>query len=192
MSTLLQAIGEVLRPEVLCSGTIVLREDDPGSSCRPVTLRRNGPAVVLKADNPEAAGAGRSVGDWLFPLFRTNEPGIACMCDYIVFYQQPRPPGHLFVFLCELKSGVPGGALRQVANGRVLADHVIAMARHHRDVYEAPRIAYRGLIFSTNMKAAKGTMKPTSPPYRPAPRMPEITFAHFACGTTHHLELLCD
>jgi hypothetical protein len=103
MKTLLQAIGDIIRPE----------------------LRKDG-VIDLEAG------------------------GVAALCDYIIFHQEKgsRDDPPLFVFLCELKSGDPGTAKKQAENGKLMADYIVAMARHHSKVLACPPLVPRGLIFS--------------------------------------------
>ena len=192
MSGLLQAIGDILKPEMLIrQSPIVLQEDHPGSTCEPITLKTTGNVVVLKSDHPSLKP---------FPLFRDDRPGATRMCDYIIFYAAPagaprRSPGQgrrLFVFLCELKTGKTSGALEQIVNGYHLAGYIVSMARSHFGVHENPAVFYRGLIFSTGMKAAKQQTTPVPQRwYRDVTGVPGFAYAHFACGITQRLELLC-
>jgi hypothetical protein len=98
---LLQAIESILRPRILHPGPIVLSEEDPGSRCLPITIKRQGRAVVIRPDNIDREKL--AMHDRLFPWFDTRAQGLARLCDYIVFYRA-RSPARLFVFLCELKS----------------------------------------------------------------------------------------
>lgn len=188
--TLLEAIRSILRPELLQEGTIELVENAPESRCQAVRLNKSGPALVLKLDSPKT---GISVNDWLFPLFLTTQPALTCMCDYIVFCNAPtRDDARLFVFLCELKSGNPGGAVKQLRNSRLMVDFIVAMARHHRKIERVPEISYRGLVFSTAVKSPPKLRSKSAPPrYLPDEHMADLSFVHFACGSTLQLELLC-
>jgi hypothetical protein len=188
--TLLEAIRSVLRPELVQDGAIELVEDDPQSRCLPVRLSKRGPALMLKLDTPRP---GIASNDWLVPLFLTTQPALTCMCDYILFCNAPaRDDARLFAFLCELKSGRPRDAIKQIRNGRLMCDYLIGMARHHRQVTPTPPIAYRGLVFSSAVKSPpKVTSKAAPPPYRPDERMRDLECVHFAAGITLQLESLC-
>lgn len=61
----------------------------------------------------------------------------------------------LFVFLCELKSGRPSGSRKQAENGKLLADYILAMAKHHHKLTSIPRSEARGLIFSPRCEPIK-------------------------------------
>src|SRR4051812_1667078 len=125
MPTLLQAIGEVLRPGLVQRGPIRLEETDPASTCKAITLHKSGQALVLKPDQAAGGVCPRpdcvftlAAPDRLFPLFRLDVPGLSAMCDYIVFSQESSGDDtRLFVLLCELKSNHVGGSRKQIENG---------------------------------------------------------------------------
>jgi hypothetical protein len=108
MPTLLQAIGEILRPALVPPGPIRLEETDPGSSCETVTLHKCGQALVLRPDLGAGGVCPRpgcaltlTAPDRLFPLFRFDVADLCVMCDYIVFCQESsREDARLFVLLC--------------------------------------------------------------------------------------------
>lgn len=141
--TLLQAINEIIRPDLRRDGPICLEEDAPGSRCGPVTLYKSGKALVLKLD---------TANDRLFPLFDPHKAGLTAACDYVIFYQEQHESGSteppLFVFLCELKSGRAGSAKAQVENTNLMVQYILEVARHHGDPHEDPTIELRGLVFS--------------------------------------------
>jgi hypothetical protein len=189
--TLLEAIRSVLRPELIQEGAIELVEDAPQNRCSPVKLNKRGPALVLKLDAPRS---GITSNDWLFPLFNHRQPALTCVCDYIVFCNATaRDDARLFAFLCELKSGRPHHARQQIRNGRLLCDHLIAMAQHHQRVTTNPAIAYRGLVFTPAVKSPpKLTSKATPPRCEPDEHMNNLKFfPPFSCGITLQLEWLC-
>jgi hypothetical protein len=200
--TLLQAIREILRPELISYGPICLEERESRSACAPITLNKSGPAVVLKPDTSVRATCPTcrsplpgAVNDRVFGLFSSQESGLTSTCDYIIFYQESgqleRRP--LFVFLCELKSKNITGAGKQAENGRLLADHIIAMARHHRPVRAPDRILYRALIFSTKYAPSpKGRLLTVKCAYEAvSTRMPDLRLAYYACGASYPLSHFC-
>lgn len=200
MPTLLQAIGEILRPALVQRGPIRLHEADPASACEAITLHKRGPAFVVKPDQAAERACPRpdcgitlSAPDRLFPLFRHEEPGIAVMCDYIVFCQETsRDDGRVFVLLCELKSGNVGGSRQQIENGRLLADYILEMAKHHRTVRPMPAVERRGLVFSPSFKVPKGSLRKARCSYSPLPDgFPDMPFAYYACGAEYPLEHFC-
>jgi hypothetical protein len=163
MKDLLKAIVDIIRHEFHKDGVVRLEETAANSTCGPVTLKKSGQAVVLKLDGlppPLCAQSNcqlrYSVNDRLFPLFKTEISGVSALCDYLIFYpekdvENPR----LFIFLCELKSGNPSGANKQAENGKLMADYIIAMARHHSKLTSAPICEARGLVFSPKYESIK-------------------------------------
>jgi len=203
MATLLQAIGEVLRPALVQRSPFRLEETDRGSTCEAITLHKSGQAFLLKPD--QSAGGVCPRGDCaftfstpnrLFPLFQTEVAGIAALCDYIVFCQEnSRDDAPLFVLLCELKSGNVKGSRQQIENGRLLADYIVAMARYHRAVQPMPEVFLRGLIFSPTYSVPKGNLHKVRCKYAPLPKPPggfaDLLFARYACGVGYPLEHFC-
>ncbi len=153
MPTLLQAIGEILRPG--CELTL-------------------------------------SAPDRLFPLFRLVA-GISVMCDYIVFCQEAsRDDARLFVLLCELKSENVGGSRKQLENGRLLADYILAMAIHHHAVRPLPTVERRALVFSPRFVVPKGSLRKQRCSYSPmSDGFVDMPFAYYASGAEYPLEHFC-
>jgi hypothetical protein len=200
MPTLLQAIGEILRPSLVQRGPIRLEEADPGSTCEPITLHKSGQAFVLRPDQSAGGICPRpgcaltlSAPDRLFPLFRLDVAGLAAMCDYIVFCQEAtRDDARLFVLVCELKSENVGGSRRQLENGRLLADYILATAIHHHAVRPLPTVERRGLVFSPKFKVPKGSLRKVRCSYLPmADGFADMPFAYYACGAEYPLEHFC-
>jgi len=200
MASLLQAIGEIVRPELLQKGPIRLEELDPGSTCKPITINKRGQAVVLKPDIRPEGVCGRpgcqftfTAPDRLFPLFRLDVAGLAAVCDYIVFCQENvEGDDRVFVLLCELKSNNVGGSRRQVENGRLLAEYVLKMAALHTRLSKVPRVEHRGLIFSPKFNVPKGSLQKTRCKYEPLPDgFPDLPFAYYAGGAEYPLAHFC-
>jgi hypothetical protein len=201
MSILLEAIGEILRPALVQRGPgpIRLEEADAGSKCGPITLRKRVDAVALRPDQiggracPRADCAlGFSASDRLHPLFRLDVAGLTVLCDYILFCDEtPAPDARLFVFLCELKSGRVDGSRQQIEKGRLLADHIIATARHHRGLRTPPRVVHRGLVFTAGRPVPMGSLRHVRcayPETMPDALFEEMPFAYYASGTEYPLE----
>ncbi|MCU0687671.1 MAG: hypothetical protein MUF34_36425, partial [Polyangiaceae bacterium] len=168
MTALLQAIGELVRPGLMVDGSpIRLEETDPGSTCKPVTLSRTGPALVLKLDVPFQACPRPgcqltfAANDRIFPLFRTDQKGFSAVCDYIIFCQEQSPSGSAtyYALLCELKSGGVTGSMKQLENACLLIDYIIAMAQHHSSLGGRLSIEKRGIVFSTRFAVPKGQLR---------------------------------
>jgi hypothetical protein len=199
--TLLQAIGDILRPALVQRGPIRLEEVDPGSACKPITLHKSGQAFVLKPDQSAGGICPRpdcartlSAQDRLFPLFRIDVADLPAMCDYIIFCQESSGDAErLFVLLCELKSGNVDGSRRQIENGRLLADYILATAKLHHAVRPAPEIVCRGLVFSPRFNVPKGSLRRARCSYNPpmADGFADMPFAYYACGADYPLEHFC-
>ena len=199
---LLQAIGDILRPELKQDGPICLRESDPGSTCEPVTLHKTGPAVVLKVDSQRPQMCARpdcgfsfAVNDRFFPLFRIDQGGLTKLCDYIIFYSHQRAESEaspMYVFLCEMKSGSPSGSRKQIENGRILTDYIVQMARHHKVIRSDSEIRYRGLIFSPQFREPKGHLRAGRCAYEPyQDGMQDLGVIHYPAGKDYDLKQFC-
>lgn len=200
MPTLLQAIAQVLRPRVAPPGTLRLTESEPGSTCRPITLHKSGQAVLLRPDLSAGAVCPRAdcaltlaAQDRLFPLFRLDMPGLAVMCDYILFCQAASGDDtRLFVLHCELKSGNVDGSRRQIENGRLLVDYILAMTSHHLTPRPSPTVAHRGIVFSPKFGVPKGNLRKARCKYQQLPGgFGDMPFAYYACGEEYPLEHFC-
>lgn len=196
MPTLLQAIGEVLRSEFVERGPIVLEETNPESRCERIKLDKSGQAIVLKPDKRPPALCERQgcqlsfrSNDRLFPLFRLDVLELTAICDYLVFCEEKvndRPT--LFVLSCELKSNKLAGARRQAENGRLLADYIIAVAKHHGKIHAMPEIKHRGLIFYPQGQLPKGSLHRFRCAYAPQPEgWADMPFAYYRCGADYPL-----
>lgn len=199
-TTLLQALGELLRPELVQPGPILLTEDDPGSTCKAISLHKSGQAFVLQPDRAAGGICPRndcartlSAPDRLFPLFRQGVPRLTAMCDYIVFCQESAgDDARLFVLLCELKSGNVTGSRQQVENGRLLADYILSMAMHHGPVRIAPRVERRGLVFSPRYNVPKGNLRKVRCAYELQPGgFQDLPFAYYEAGKDYPLSHFC-
>jgi hypothetical protein len=201
MPTLLRTIGEILRPALVQRGSILLTEADGGSTCEAITLHKSGQAFVLRPDGSAGGVCPRpdcartlTAPDRLFPLFRLDVTDLAAMCDYIIFCQETSgDDARLFVLLCELKSGKVSGSRRQIENGRLLADYILATATLHQAVRRAPTVERRGLMFSSRCKVVpKGNLRKVRCSYTPMPDgFADMPFAYYPCGVAYPLEHFC-
>lgn len=200
MTTLLQTISDIIRPMLRRDGVICLEESEAGANFGPVTLNKNGPALVLKVDDPgrlacsqQACPIRLTVNDRMFPLFRVDAVGVTAVCDYMIFYQERAEEAPLFVFLCELKSGDPRPGRRQTENGRLMADYILSMAKHHGRHQRLPTIERRGLIFSPrcDLPIIKNPAKDRFRYADSLPHMPEMKFAYCRDRATYPLAYFC-
>jgi hypothetical protein len=186
LSPLLQAICDVVRAEFATVPAVIrLEELAATSTCPPVVIKKRGPALVLKLD--------AHTDGHLFPLFKNDTAGLTQVCDYIVFYQpdDARSPT-VFVLLCELKSSRGDGALGQIENGKLLAEHIIAMAAHHRLVHEPPHLCYRGIIFQgRGVREQRGAEMRTACQYRQHQRMQGLAFAFLPALPERDISYFC-
>ena len=184
-----QAIREMLR-ERIESSDAVLREDDEGSTCAPVTIHRSGKSVFISFDARvpfSARGEPVSIKDRIFPLFREQE-GVARMCDYWILCERGDESPVLYVLLCELKSGKADG-LAQIENGKLLAQYFLSMVAHHRKL-GAPPVEYRGIVFSHARLAPKAGLRPGKIAYTTAGRL-ATQVAYLRDGAEYQLSTLC-
>jgi hypothetical protein len=199
MTTLLQAIGDILRPELVDRGTLLLQETATSSTSKPITLHKSGQAFVLRPDRSAGAICPRSdcarslsAPDRLFPLFRVDVAKIAVMCDYIVFCEDSSR-NRLFVLHCELKSKNIDGSRKQIENGKLLADYVVSMAMHHQTIRTKPAIAHRGIVFSPKFDIPKGSLITSRCRYeRMVDGFDDLPFARYRSGTDYPLSHFCD
>ncbi|WP_437828962.1 hypothetical protein [Sorangium sp. So ce1153] len=200
MPTLLQAIGQILRPGLVQRGPIRLEETAPDSTCDAITLHKSGQAFVLKPDQCAGGICPRpgcaltlNAPDRLFPLFRLDIAGLSAMCDYILFCQETtKDDSRLFVLLCELKSENVGGSWRQLENGRLLADYILATAIHHHAVRPLPAVERRGLVFSPKFNVPKGSLRKRRCSYlQILDGFADMPFAYYASGAEYPLEHFC-
>lgn len=188
LSPTLQAICDVIRPEHTQTPAVIrLEETSPSSTCPPVVITKSGPAVVLKLDTPGAWTCPRqdcplplAPNQRLFPLFRSERGGLTQICDFIVFYQ-PREDedAALYVLLCELKSSRGDGAMKQIENGKLLAEYILAITEHHGLRQALPRVEYRGVLFyqPKGVREPRGGQRRAACPYQRHGRMADLGVA---------------
>ncbi len=186
----LQAVDEVLRHGLVVTDN-ELREEDEGSTCKPVRIHQSGKCVVVSFNAKISFGPRGQpicVKDRLFPLFREIE-GVARMCDYWIFCEQGEDDPVLYVLLCELKSGKLEGAIDQLENARLLADYFLAMVGHHADLGK-PRVEYRGIVFSHHAVSKSGP-RPGRMAYATTKGRLPLQVAHLSDGADYWLSTLC-
>jgi hypothetical protein len=186
----IQAIQEMLR-EGIAVPDAELREDDPGSTCKPVKLRRSGKSLVVSLNAKlsfKAKAEPVNIKDRLFPLFREQE-GVTRISDYWIFCEQEgedRTPV-LYVLVCELKSGKPDG-LAQLDNAKLLAEYFVKMVKHHREV--SGEVRYRGIVFSHKYLAPKAGLRPGKTVYTSETQL-KLPVAYLRDGGECQLSYLC-
>lgn len=199
MRTLIHALTELVREDLIQRGPLVLREDDEGSTCPPTLLQKSGQGIALRL------GAWRirdrepvielAPNQWLFPLFRSDlrEPPLCRSCDYVIFYAPRSEDRRLFVFLCELKSGSPKGTLQQIRNVKLLVDHVLAVMQLHGRIERWPDIVFRGLVFAGDAPNQKGTTRvPIGAQYEEDRAVPGLRTTIQRPGGSYDLAWFCN
>lgn len=174
----IQALREILTPDVIQEGRLVLGEDDPSSTIPIVNLSKSGKVLALRFQNRKEGKGSVPVNRWLFPLFRINDTGsdVCKSCDYMIFHLRERrsEDPQLFVFVCELKSGQAKGASVQLRNGKLLADYVLSVTRLHKTC-DWPDTQFRGIIFAGDAPQTKpSTGAQPRATYRPDSKLPDL------------------
>ncbi len=193
--TLVQALAELVHPDLRHPG-LVLEESDAGSTCPPITLNRRGHALVLRPDRllhvcerPDCH-ARSAVNARLFPFFVSHKEGLTSLCDYLLFYE-PRGNGSPTVFLVELKSGSTGGARRQLQNGKLLAEYLLAMTTLHGEPHQGSRVRFRGVVFTPRARRPRPSLKGPRFDFEQDPRLPELSVARLPADQPWDLDALC-
>ncbi|MBK9258723.1 MAG: hypothetical protein IPM54_02680 [Polyangiaceae bacterium] len=203
MMTLLQAISDILRPNLIERGPLLLEETDAKSTCKAITLHKSGQAFMVRPDRSAGGICPRvdcsrslSAPDRLFPLFRVDLPDIGAMCDYIVFcHDLTRDENRLFILHCEMKSTSPQGSRKQIENGKLLADYIVTMAKHHRPMHALSTVEHRGLVFCNKpgLYVPKGNLQEKRCRYTPpfAGGLSDLKFAYYPAGKEYPLSHFC-
>jgi hypothetical protein len=108
----------------------------------------------------------------------------------VLFHERGRE-APLSVFLCERKSGKTAGAGDQLRNGRLLAEHLLSMARLHGDVHRHPDVTFRGVVFTPRAPAPKPGLKEPRSPFVPDDRLRDLRVLRLPPGPTWNLDVLC-
>ncbi|MBL9100918.1 MAG: hypothetical protein JNL82_08165, partial [Myxococcales bacterium] len=134
--------------------------------------------MLLRPD--QLAFAGLALPDRLFPFLDARRPALCCLCDYLIFYPRAgdASANDLNVVLCELKSGRTDGAVTQLRNGKLVADHILAsLALHGRG--RPTTVYFRGVVFSNTAPTRHGVRKVDKPlEFFPDERFPELARIH--------------
>ncbi len=194
LTPLLQAVRDMLRPQVIRPGPIELTEDDPGSRIQPFKLETSQPTLVLRFEGiPRASFA---LNDRLFPLLNPVVAGLCLHCDYVIL-RQARTAGHspapLYVLLVELKSGAAHDAQKQIENTRILIESTLAtMRRAQRNAPWTDDLRFRGLIFTPSARPAAGDPRRHPCPYdASSPSMPDLLFVRHPPCPGYQLDWFC-
>lgn len=174
-STIFQKISEIIKSDfknTFAGGRVELKD----STSKPVRINKTGSFLCLQPD--------KKIKDWKnnFPFFETSA-GICSVSDHLMFYPKT---DSLFVFIVELKSSNPAGAIKQVRASFELGKYICGTAKR---LLNNPTvdIQYRGLIFSH--KTFKGTTKPKNLNYA-QDNNSELKYRHLQSGNSFDLDSL--
>lgn len=185
-----QAIADVVRPELEVHAPLQLQEPNPGGQHPPIKIGCHDDVLALSFDQCccQLWGSGAHLGEWLHPLFRDGKR-LRESCDYVLFHEEHET---LWVLLVELKSHNSGSARDQIMNTRLLIDHLLSVVEK-RSGYsgDLPRKRqYRGVVFNEKCAALKIGPK-SAISYVKDPRMPDIGLATLRRVPFVHLAALC-
>lgn len=174
--TLFNKINEIIRNEFKNSfvgGNVILQD----STSKPVKINKKGNFLCLQPD--------KKIKDWKnnFPFFDASIAELCSVSDHIIIYPKS---DFLYVFVIELKTTNPTGAIKQVRANYELGKYICGTAKRmlNNPIIE---IKYIGLIFSN--KTFKGTTKPKRNPYH-QDKNSELKYRHLQSGTTYNLDTL--
>lgn len=195
MGTFLQALKDLVDPQILQDGPLVLHEDQAGSTCPPIKLEQAGRQAVALRFEPRRLRGGPElpINEWLFPLFDASRstPPVCRSCDYIVFYAPRNDAKEVFVFLCELKSGSTRGAATQLRNGFLLARYLVEVIELHGEVHPWPLVQFRGIVFSGDAPTRRGSLRPLGHADYLADDQTDLRITTARARGGHHLQTFC-
>lgn len=153
--TLCKAVREIVRRKRVVEGEFVeLREDAATNRCKPLLLRSNCAFWALRLE----------ANDHLpFLEELRKDQSVTRLPDYLVFSEPPAGAQNecVRVVIGEMKSSEAGvsSAKRQVQLGKVLAEHLLRLARLQmgeperslKDSLRAPVANFAGIIVSTDL-----------------------------------------
>lgn len=148
------------------------------STSKPVRINKTGTLLCIQPD--------KKIKDWKnnFPFFETSITTACGVSDHLIFYPKDNV---LYVFIVELKSTNPTGAIKQVRASFELSKYICGTAKRLRN-YPATNIEYRGLIFSSKTPF-KGTTKPKNLTYI-IDEISTLKFRHLQSGNNYDLDIL--
>ena len=174
-NTIFQKISDIIKSDfknTFAGGKVELKD----STSKPIIRNKTGNFLCLQPD--------RKIRDWKnnFPFFETST-GICSVSDHLMFYPKSNS---LFVFIVELKSSNPTGAIKQVRASFELGKYICGTAKRMLN-NPTVDIKYRGLIFSH--KIYKGTTKPKNLDYFQDINS-ELKYRHLPSGNSFDLDTL--
>ena len=170
---LFKKISDIIKSEFKNSfigGNIILQD----STSKPVRINKTGNFLCIQLDKRNTN---------IFPLFESSIEDLCKVSDRVLVYPQTNT---LYIFIVELKSGNPTGAIKQVRASFELSKYICGTAIRmlNNPIVD---IKYRGLIFSH--KTFKGTTKPKQMKYT-NDHNSELQFRHLQSGNSYDLDTL--
>jgi hypothetical protein len=192
MIELSAALQEIIAPERISRGQLVLAEEGEGNRCAPILVKCRRPHWGIRFADM----------DYLSVLAELPvERSVRKLPDYLLFSEPEEPPSSerdiaLHVLVCELKSSERGAAAarRQVQLGKLAAHYLIRVALYQErwDRKQEPNVYFSGLIaapgFPLNL-APKGSSHPrkVAPPSE-YDKLSAMRIYHIPGGGEIHLE----
>lgn len=169
------AIREIVRRKRVVEGSVVeLREESATNRCKPVLIRSAGSFWALRLE----------ANDHLpFLEELRKEQSVTRLPDYLIFAEPPVAAANecVRVLISEMKSSETGvvSAKRQVQMGKILAEHLVRIARLHmghpepslKEVLRAPVANFAAVIVSPDLPSnilPKGGTRPGKTPLLPS------------------------
>jgi hypothetical protein len=108
--------------------TIVLEEAASDAKCKKVSFANAKAVLVYKFDQVVLDDQGKKIKE-PFPFLAKENP-IRSKCDFLIFHARENADGKekLYVFVCNMKSELPGNAIRQFEAGFVLSEFLLQTA----------------------------------------------------------------
>lgn len=172
-NTIFQKISDIIKSDfknTFAGGHIVLQD----STSKNVKINKTGSFLCLQLDKRNTS---------IFPFFETSIEGLCKVSDRVMIYPKT---DSLFVFIVELKSSNPTGAMKQVRASFELSKYICGTAKRMLN-NPTVDIKYRGLIFSH--KTFKGTTKPKNLDYF-QDNNSELKYRHLPSGNCFDLDTL--
>jgi len=175
VNTLFQKISDIIKSDfknTFAGGNVILQD----STSKPVKLNKTGNFLCIQPDKEVTAWKNN------FPFYETSIKYLCSVSDHLIFYPKNDT---LFVFIVELKTTNPNGAIKQIRASFELSKYICYTASRLLN-YPTINIQFRGLIFSN--KTYKGTTKPKNP-YTKDNNI-ELKYTYLQSNNTYDLDVL--
>lgn len=173
-NTIFQKISDIIKSDfknTFTGGNVILQD----STSKPVKINKTGSFLCLQLDKKNTS---------IFPFFETSIEDLCKVSDRVIIYPKTNS---LFVFIVELKSSNPTGAIKQVRASFELSKYICNTAKRMLN-NPTVDIKYRGLIFS-HKPLFKGTTKPKNLGYV-QDNNSELKYRHLPSGNSVDLDAL--